>query len=177
MRNTPLSLFTDEMPICVKCYFFVYLGLLVSQLVKNLPAMWETWVRSLGWEEPLEEGMATPSSTLAWKIPWAEKPGRLQSTGSQRARYVCVCVCVCVCVSCFIVSNSLQPIDCIPPSPSLHGILQVRTLEWVAISFSKRNYRRKESKVAQVYPTLCDPIDCSLPGSFIYGIFQARVLE
>ena len=86
-------------------------------------------------------------------------------------------VCVCVSVSCFIVSDSLQPIDCIPPSPSLHGILQARTLEWVAISFSKRNYRKKESEVAQAYPTLCDPMDCSLPGSFIYGIFQARVLE
>ena len=54
------------------------------QLVKNPPAMQETWVRSLGWEDPLEEGMATHSSILAWKIPWMEKPGRLQSMGSQR---------------------------------------------------------------------------------------------
>ena len=43
---------------------------LVAQLVKNLPAMWETWVRSLGWEDPLEKGTATHSSILAWKIPW-----------------------------------------------------------------------------------------------------------
>ena len=43
---------------------------LESQLVKNLPAVWDTWVRSLGWEDPLEEGMATHSSTLAWRIPW-----------------------------------------------------------------------------------------------------------
>ena len=43
---------------------------LVTQLVKNLPAMWETWVLSLGWEHPLEKGMATPSSILAWRIPW-----------------------------------------------------------------------------------------------------------
>ena len=48
--------------------------------------MWETWVRYLGWEDPLEEGMATYSSILAWRIPWAEKPGRLESRGSQRAR-------------------------------------------------------------------------------------------
>ena len=43
---------------------------LVAQLVKNLPAMWETWVRSLGWEDPLEKGMATDSNILAWRIPW-----------------------------------------------------------------------------------------------------------
>ena len=53
-------------------------------MVKNLPAMWETWVRSLVWEDPLEEGMATHSSVLAWRIPWTEEPGGLQSMGSQR---------------------------------------------------------------------------------------------
>ena len=52
-------------------------------MVKNLPAMWETWVRSLGGEDPLEEGMATHSSILAWRVPWTEEPGGLQSTGSQ----------------------------------------------------------------------------------------------
>ena len=61
---------------------------LVAQLLKNLPALQETWVRSLwslGQEDPLEKEMATHSSTLAWKIPWTEKPGGLQSMGSQRA--------------------------------------------------------------------------------------------
>ena len=57
---------------------------LVAQIVERLPIMWETWVRSLGWEDPLEKEMSTHSSTLAWKIPWTEEPGRLQSTGSQR---------------------------------------------------------------------------------------------
>ena len=57
---------------------------LVVQMVKHLPAMWETLVRSLGWEHPLEKEMATHSSTLAWKIPWTEEPGRLQSTGLHR---------------------------------------------------------------------------------------------
>ena len=57
---------------------------LVAQRVKRLPAMRETWVRSLGWEDPLAKEMATHSSTLAWKIPWTEKPGRLHSMGSQR---------------------------------------------------------------------------------------------
>ena len=53
-------------------------------MVKRLPAMWETWVRSLGWEDPLEKDMATHSNTLAWKIPWMEERGRLQSMGLQR---------------------------------------------------------------------------------------------
>ena len=54
------------------------------QRLKRLPAMWETWVLSVGREDPLEKEMATHSSTLAWKIPWTEKPSRLQSMGSQR---------------------------------------------------------------------------------------------
>ena len=56
---------------------------LVAQMVKNLSAMQETWVQSLGWEDPLEKGMTTHSSILAWRIPWTEEPGRLQSMGSQ----------------------------------------------------------------------------------------------
>ena len=56
----------------------------VPQMVKNLPATRETQVWSLGWEDPLEEGMATRSSILAWRIPWTQEPGGLQSTGSQR---------------------------------------------------------------------------------------------
>ena len=57
---------------------------LVAQMVKNLPAMQETWVQSLGWEDPLEKGMATHSSSLAWRIPWTEESGGLQSMGSKR---------------------------------------------------------------------------------------------
>ena len=60
---------------------------LVTQTVKNPPAMWEIWVQSLGWEDPLEKGMATHSSILAWRIPWTEEPGRLQSMGSQRVEH------------------------------------------------------------------------------------------
>ena len=58
---------------------------LVAQLVRNLPAMQETWVLSLGWEDPLEKGKATHSSVLACRIPWTEEPGGLQSMGLQRA--------------------------------------------------------------------------------------------
>ena len=60
---------------------------LVAQTVKDLPAMQETWVRSLGWEDPLEKGMATHSSILAWRIPWTKEPGRLWSMESQRVRH------------------------------------------------------------------------------------------
>ena len=60
---------------------------LVAQTVKNPPALWETWVQSLGWEVALEEGMATHSSILAWRIPWTEEPGGLQSLGSHRVRH------------------------------------------------------------------------------------------
>ena len=60
---------------------------LVAQLVKNPPAMRETWVQSLGWEDLLEKGLATHSSILALRIPWKEKPDGLQSMGSQRIGY------------------------------------------------------------------------------------------
>ena len=61
----------------------MFLASLVAQMVKNLPAMQETWIWSLGWEDPLEKGMATRSSILVWRIPCREEPGGLQSMGSQ----------------------------------------------------------------------------------------------
>ena len=63
--------------------YTVYRASLVAQMVKRLPAVQETQVPSLGWEDPLEKGMATHSSIFAWKIPWTEEPGGLQSMGSQ----------------------------------------------------------------------------------------------
>ena len=59
----------------------------MAQTVKNLPAMQETWVRSLGQEDPLEKEMATHSSIVAWRSPWAEEPGGLQCMGFQRVRH------------------------------------------------------------------------------------------
>ena len=59
----------------------------MAQRVKNLPSMQETQVQSLGWEDPLEKGMATHSSILAWRMPWTEEPGGLQSMGLQRVRH------------------------------------------------------------------------------------------
>ena len=76
----------------------------MAQTVKRLPAMQETRVRSLGWEDPLEKEMATHSSTLAWKIPWTEEPGRLRSMGLQSrtrlsdfTRQCAGCTCVLQC--------------------------------------------------------------------------------
>ena len=59
----------------------------MTQTVKHLSAMWETWVQSLGKKDPLEKEMATHSSILACKVPWTEEPGRLQSKGSKRVKY------------------------------------------------------------------------------------------
>ena len=67
-------------------YPLQYIGIyLVPQTVRNLPAMQETWVRSLGWEDPLEESMTTHPSILAWRIPMEEEPGRLQSMELQKS--------------------------------------------------------------------------------------------
>ena len=72
------------------------MGSLVAQPVENLPAIQETWVRALGQEDPLEKGMATHSSTLAWRIPWAEEPadyspwGRKESDMTERLTHVCM---------------------------------------------------------------------------------------
>ena len=60
---------------------------LMAQIVKNLPAMQNTWILCLGWEDPLEKGKTAHSSILAWKIPWTEEPGELQSVGLQTVRH------------------------------------------------------------------------------------------
>ena len=78
------SAFTRNIDIRVLLLWHPYLASLVAQRLKRLPPMRETQVRSLGWEDPLQKEMVTHSSILAWRIPWTEKPGRLQFTGSQR---------------------------------------------------------------------------------------------
>ena len=121
--------------------------------------MQETWVRSLGWEDPLEKEMTTHSSTLAWKIPWTEEPGRLQSMGSLRVGHDWVTSLHFTATiflvaqepwsfstttvwwwwwfSHWIVSGSCDPMYCSLPGYSIYGILQASILEWVAISFSR----------------------------------------
>ena len=72
---------------CYTTYFRDKRASLVTQRLKHLPAIWETWVRFLGQEDPLEKEMVTHSSILAWRIPWMEEPGGLQSTGLQGVRH------------------------------------------------------------------------------------------
>ena len=112
---------------------------MVAQMVKNLPAVQETQIRSLGQENPLQKEKATHSSILAWEIPWTEKPGRVQSMGSQRVGHDWTTN---IHTSHAAAAKSLQscptlrdPIDGSPPGSPVPGILQARTLEWVAISF------------------------------------------
>ena len=93
-------------------------------MVKNLPAMWETWVRFLGWGDPLEEGMATRSSILAWRIPMDRGAWRTTVHAAAAAKLLQSCPTLC----------DLR--DDNPPGSPIPGILQARTLEWVAISFS-----------------------------------------
>ena len=76
-----MSLFFSFFPECVTCSSQLFL---VTQTVKDILELWETWVRSLGRQDPLKKGKATHSSILAWRIPWTEEPGGLHSMGSQR---------------------------------------------------------------------------------------------
>ena len=92
-----------------------------GSVVKNLPAVWKTQIRSLDQEDPLEKGMATYSSILAWRIPWTEEPA---AAAAAAAKSLQSCLTLC------------DPIDSGPPGSPVPGILQARTLEWVAISFS-----------------------------------------
>ena len=91
LHHQPLKLFHCQRSLflsilCIVIIFIEYYtrNFLVAQRLKCLPPVWETWVRSLGREDPLDKKVATHSSILAWRIPWTEEPGRLQSTGSQR---------------------------------------------------------------------------------------------
>ena len=115
---------------------------------------------SLGWEDPLEKPMATHSNILAWKIPWTEKPGGLQSIGLQIVRhdlatkqqqsYIRVCVCL---HACSVVKSRLTlcySMDYCPPGSSVPGISQARILEWVAIPLCR----------GSSWPRDRDPISC-----------------
>ena len=130
---------------------------LVAQTVKHLSTMWETRVRSPGWEDPLDKEMAIHSRTIAWKIPWIEEPGRLQPMSSQRVRHD-------------LTTKQHQQ-----TTPwALSRFLEVDNS---MIIFHLLCIVKVKSEVAQSCPTLWDPMDCSLPGSSVHGIFQAIVLE
>ena len=155
---------------------------LMAQMVKNLHAMWETWVWSLDWEDPLEKGTATHSSILAWRIPRTGKPGRLQSMGSQRvghdwATFTTVTKTVGLGVALrwlfdFYISQGLKRVH------NRKDKLTVQTMNILKEIHAHTNkYAAAAAKSLQSCPTLCDPIDGSPPGSTIPGILQARTLE
>ena len=93
---------------------------LVAQTVKHLSAMQETWVRFLGWEDPLEKEMVAHSSILAWKIPWTAEPGWLLSMGSQRVRHdFTFTFTLCSVIQLYLTLSN--PMDCRLPGSSVHG--------------------------------------------------------
>ena len=120
--------------------------------------MLETGVLFLGWEDPLEKEMAPHSSFLAWKIPWTEEPGGLQSMRLQRVGHDWAHTHYCAVYSIWYISVN-APCD----------------LEKKCVFCSCFGYQF--SSVTQSCSTLCDPMDCSPPGSSVHGIFQARELE
>ena len=119
----------------------------MAQRLKHLPTMRQTWVPSLGWEDPLEKEMATHSSILAWKIPWTEEPGGLQRVEHNRATslsHTC--------------AHTHQPIA----FKNLNGIPFIVLCD---LKFSFNNSLSVQfSSVVQSCPTLCNPMDCSTPG-------------
>ena len=102
---------------------------LVAQTVKHLPTRQEIWVWSLGGEDPLEKQMATHSSTLAWKIPWTEESGRLQSMGLQRVEHDWA-------TSLHLPGEFIFQCPIFLPFHTVHGILKARILKWFAVPFS-----------------------------------------
>ena len=124
---------------------------LETQLVKNPPAMQETWVWSLGWEDTLEKGKATHSSTLAWRIPWMYSLWSLQRIGYNWAIFTFTFCSIsssnAYLVGCLLLSHvwlfcDLR--DCSLSDSSVHGISQARILEWVAISFSRESSQPRD---------------------------------
>ena len=174
-----------------ECANIIYqMFFLVAQTVKHLPAMQETQVWSLGQEDPLEKEMTPHSSTLAWKIPWMEEPGGLQSIGSQRIGHN------------WAISLYLSIVTQLSPSLHFHAVKMGQQLKygeecgvlcvmdrflplslilrlfWGSIwtnpiirDILKLSAAAAAAKSLQSCLTLRDPMDCSLPGSSVHGIF------
>ena len=144
-------------------------------MVKHLSKMWETWVRSLGQEDPLEKGMATYSDILAWRILWTVEHSGLWSMGSKRIRHTWAtnsaskllqsCPTLC------------DPIDDSPPGSAIPGDSPDKNTGVGCHFFLQCMKVKSESEGAQSWPTLCNPMYCSPPCSSIHGIFPARVPE
>ena len=158
---------------------------LVAQRLKPLPAMWETWVQSLGREDPLEKEMATHSSTLAWRIPWTEEPGGLQSTGLQSGTQL----------SDFTFTSLVSLPRVQIPMPFLSYNNQNYPIVKYPVEGKKIPLRENQHArsghlrmsifsqcycchlVARLCLTLCDRMGYSPPGSSVCRISQARILE
>ena len=143
---------------------------LVAQLVKNPPAVWETWVRSLDWEDSLEKGKATHSSILAWRIPWTLYSKGSQSVGHNWETFTRVPCSLykqkhllfyfffflsIVALRCLLVSAAQQSESVLKVTQSwgstVHGILQARILEWVAFPFSRGSSQsRDQTQVSHI---------------------------
>ena len=163
---------------------------MVAQTVKRLPTMWETWVQSLGWEDLLEKDIAPHSSILAWKIPWMEEPGWLQSVGSQRVRHDWATSLSFLSLS-FVYGLEKEWLPGIPYLLPLrlhefmfYWIIRKACLYWNLIKHSKPSHDTDHQGASpscgpsllgllpiscycsftQLCPTLCDPIDCSMWG-------------
>ena len=151
----------------------------VAQRLKRLPAMQETWVRSLGQEDPLEKEMAPHSSILAWRIPWTEEPGRLQSTGSQRlghdwATSLHFALCNSTSLLRFWILFACVHVWLIQPrGQCVGGRAQVVPCIHCSMLLGCRMCMLRH--FSRVW--LCDPMNCGLPGSSVCGILQARILE
>ena len=191
MTGTDLGFILELHPLSLRLdltfthYFSETQSSLVAQRLKHLPAMQETWVRSMSREDPLEKETATHSSILAWRIPGTEEPGGLQSMGSQRVRHDWA-------TSLHITSLKLRTgfASCQTMHYKLtyqEWINKRNPCWWCLISIplyvnlltrkSDVSDRSEVTEFAQLCRTLCNPMDDSLPGSSIHGIFQARRLE
>ena len=106
-------------------------------MVKNPPAMWVTWVGSLGWEDPLEKGMVTHSSIFPWRIPWTEEPGRLQSLGLQKVRHDWITkhTTYLECIKDNCIKFSCLFLHCSGIYIKYYVISQIVTMHWVLVTF------------------------------------------
>ena len=167
---------------------------LVAQLVKNLPATRETWVQFLGWEDPLEKEMATHSNILAWKIPRTEKPGRLQSMGSQRSDMTETNTFTFIC---FLIHIPTYFKDCVLLGSYLSIFFTEKIVKLhrhhFAVSSCFKTYfiGHKLSFYFEMLTIrlaacmlscfscvpVCSLMDCTPPGSSVHGILQVKILE
>ena len=148
-------------------------------MVQNLPAMREIEIQSLGQEDPLEKGMATHSIILVWRIPWTEKPVRLQSTGSQRVRHDwCDLAHMHTMYYCQFLLNIRKIWNSLSLYiESLSNLIPIMPMDHFSLYFGDNQTAAAAAKSLQSCPTLCDPVDSSPPGSPVPGILQTRTLE